>query len=195
MAADKYVPKTHPTASAPEALGAISTAYQRLFGHKPRPQELLVLAAHSSLETGRWKHMPCWNVAGLKASVSGPGYYFDAETFEVENGVRVKKVQHFRAYPSLDAGCFDWLSLLAHGYPDALVGARDGDVAAFVEGLWQGWGRGAKYFTEHFPVYSTGVRREFEWLRNLGLDLTDLTEPVGPGEVFYDEMMKQALDE
>lgn len=170
MAAEP-VPITRPTATPLEAVRAVLAAYRRLFERSPAWRELLILAAQSSHETGKWRSMPCYNVAGIKASVFGHAPFFEAMTTEHLNGRDVRLTQRFRAYHDLADGVFDWLSLLHRGYPQALEGAALGDVLEFVEGLWQGWGRGAKYFTAPFQTYSAAVRAHLAWLDSLGLEL------------------------
>lgn len=187
-----------PTATPLEAVRAVAAAYHRLFGRAPTWPELLILAAQSSHETGRWRSMPNYNVAGLKASVQGRARYFEALTTEYVTGPdgkpkAVKVMQRFRAYERFEHGVYDWLSLLHRGYPRALEAAREGDALEFVEGLLMGWGRGAHYFTAPFPAYSAGVRSNLAWLEGLAPDLhVDLADEP---ETFGEQLVDRVLDE
>ncbi len=179
----RLVPIVHPIITAPEAVRAVAEAYRRLFNRWPTQAELIILAAQSSHETNEWASAPGYNVAGLKASFSGVADYFEAWTTEYvdqPDGSKksVKVVQRFRSYPDLAAGMFDWLSLLSRGYPEAMKGARAGDVSAFVAGLLLGWGRGARYFTSPPEKYLSGVLARVAQISHLPLDYTTLTEPL-----------------
>ncbi len=187
MATGRLVPSTRPTATVPEAARAIAEAYERLFGRLPTQAELIILAAQSSHETAEWTAMPGYNVAGLKASLSGPHDYTELLTTEYlaqpdgsQKAVRI--VQRFRSYPSLEAGVYDWLSLLARGYPEAIEAARRGDLEGFVRGLQRGWGRGAKYFTSPFDAYLKAVRVRAEQISHWPIAWADIVGPGPSGE-------------
>ncbi len=179
----RLVPATRPTATVPEALRAVASAYERLFGRRPTQPELIALAAQSSHETNEWQAIPGYNVAGLKASLDGPHDYTELMTTEYvaqPNGTKkpVKIVQRFRSYPDLAAGIYDWLSLLSRGYPEAMAGAQQGDVEAMVRGLLKGWGRGAHYFTAPLVSYLAAVLARAEQLSHWPIAWADLCAPT-----------------
>lgn len=74
-------------------------------------------------------------------------------TWERENGVNVPQDGRFRAYPSAQDGCRDWLAKLQVRWPSAWKAAIEGDVPAFVHALAVGG-----YFTAPEADYRRQVQ-------------------------------------
>jgi hypothetical protein len=187
MATGRQVPYSEPKATVPEAIRAIAEAYQHVFDRWPNQAELVTLAAMSSHETAEWTKMAGYNLAGLKASVSGTHDYYNAKTFEYEpqpDGTKKKVVMylHFRSYATLQGGAVDFLDLLRRGYPKALAAAREGDIDAFVDGLTKGWGGKLSWFTAPKSQYLAAVKVRAQQISSWPIDYTQITEPYHVGE-------------
>ncbi len=184
MATGKPLPAKKTTATTEEAIRAVSDAFEVVFGERPPLGALLVLAAQSALETGRWKAMKNYNVAGLKASKSGPYDYAVYSTREVFNGKRVTLDQPFRAYATLAGGMIDWLVLIARKYAAALAKAMRYDPTGFAVEL-----KKAGYYTADAAEYAAGVRSLAAEFALLDLPWGDLCEAASYGSELMNRVM------
>lgn len=166
------------------ALGELVRAFEARFGRKPLEAEAKILWAGSSHETGKFKRLPNNGVAGVKPGAGWTGKVAVHRTHEVRDGVSEPVDDEFRAYDTVYDGFYDWFRLLDEGYPQALRSAEVGSVELYVEGLQQGWGRHAHYFTADPAAYLAGVWRN---LRELDSDYVvawaDLLAPAPKGDV------------
>lgn len=174
-------------ATAIEAFGALREACRRVLGREPTPNEALVLWAQSAHETAGWTRMPCWNPAGIKGSYKGA--YFEAMTTEGAGAKARRVLQRFRAYPDLPSGMADWLDVLKRGYPLALKGAAEGDIEAFTNGLLEGWGWSADYFTADPRAYLRATEAHARELGSLPVAWADLS----PGPTFGETLLARVL--
>ena len=159
-----------------EALRDLCVAFFALFGRHPTQSEATVLWAWLGHESGLFKRMVNNGPAGLKRGSKWKGDVAIHRTHEYVKGQKVPKDEPFRAYPTVYDGCYDALSVLRNGYPEALQGAARGDVEAFVSGLLEGWGRSADYFTAPEPLYRDAVERCLAQLVKLpGIPWAELT--------------------
>jgi hypothetical protein len=177
------------------ALAAIADAFVHVFGRRPTQSELCILWVQSAHETAGWKSVPNNNPAGIKA---GPGYQGDwrvAMTTEGKGADAKRVPQKFRAYATLDLGMRDWLDVLKRGYPEALEGARRGDLEAFVAGLLEGWKRSADYFTDDPAKYLTASGRWMLTLGSMPIAWADLCAPGPGGELLARELNAEGTGE
>jgi hypothetical protein len=149
------------------AFDAFCRAFFARNGRAPTRSEAKVLLAGAALETAFFTRCTNEGIAGVKASTSWQGDVAEHVTREFINGEWVKTKALFRAYATVYDGFADWLRLLSEGYPEALAGAAKGDPEAYVAGLLQGWGRGARYFNAPQAQYLAGV---WDNLRRLEAD-------------------------
>lgn len=136
-----------------EMKGAISRAYQSLYGKPPSAPMLDTLTAQSALETASGNKMYNYNFGGIKGA-SPTGETARYGTREVINGESVHIKDGFRAYRSLDDGARDFVSLLSRRYAPALEKADRGDVVGYAESL-----RSHGYYTAPVSEYASGLTR------------------------------------
>lgn len=136
-----------------EMKGAISRAYQTLYGKPPSASMLDTLTAQAALETASGQKMYNYNFGGIKGA-SPTGETARYGTREVINGESVHIKDGFRAYRSLDDGARDFVSLLSRRYAPALEKADRGDVVGYAESLRQ-----HGYYTAPVSEYASGLTR------------------------------------
>ncbi len=159
------------TATVTEALRALSDGHLEALGRRPTLARLLVLAACSALETGRWQRFNNWNVGGIKATDDWAGDVARYPTREVLGGKSVRLGQPFRAYASLAEGFADWCRLLAKRYAPALESADAYDPRGTVREM-----KRLRYFTADETEYADAVvsiAAEFGHLPMVWSDLCD----------------------
>lgn len=171
--AAKRTPVTYP-----EVVEGLRNAWGRVFGGKPKPESLYVLAAQWALETARGKSMYNFNCAGIKAGSEQLHTYYPttevvtraaAERFmknQTPNArVEVAKdegdltvtlrffpdneICRFRAYETLNDGCFDYLLLLQRRFALSWDPVVAGDPAEFSRAL-----KRQGYYTADEPKYT-----------------------------------------
>jgi hypothetical protein len=140
------------TATVTEALRALSDGHLEALGTRPTLARLLVLAACSALETGRWQRFNNHNVGGIKAAADYPGDFARYQTREVLGGKSVRLGQPFRAYPDLTTGFADWCRLLGTRYAPALARADAYDPRGTVREM-----KRLRYFTADETEYADAV--------------------------------------
>jgi len=156
--------------------GAVVQAWQRLWSEMPRRESVLVLLAHSALETGRWKSCHCWNLGNVKSRVGDGRDWTHYRCNEVEHGRVVwydppHPQTRFRAFRSLEEGTVDHLAFLRGNrrYAQAWPYVLAGEPRAFVREL-----KKAGYFTATLEPYENSVASIFYEYSNL------LTFPLRP---------------
>ena len=134
-----------------DALPANATEFvQKMLPHAQAAAEKLgvsvrAVLAHAALETGWGRHMPraangasSNNLFGIKAGASWDGAKARVATTEYENGVAVRRLDHFRAYNSPTAAFNDYADLIA-GNPRYAAALGHGDnVKGFASALQRG---------------------------------------------------------
>lgn len=118
-----------------------------------------IVAAHAALESG-WGQRPLRrsnggdsnNLFGIKANAQWRGDVTASTTTEYENGVALKKTEHFRSYPDQASAFRDYAQMLTDNprYHAALN--TGGDARAFAQGLARGG-----YATD--PAYADKLAR------------------------------------
>lgn len=137
---------------------ALSQSWQRVVGDNPTERALYLLLAHWSLETGGGSKMMNFNVGNKKARLNGSfGDFVVFRTWEILDGKRVDMDDAFRAYPTLDAGCDDYLKGLKTGnFSRAFPAIIAGDPVEFAHQL-----KLAKYYTASEDAYKKLMRARF----------------------------------
>lgn len=138
-----------------EAQALLSSAWSAVVGAPPSQDTAQLLTAHWALETDAGRAMPGHNFAGIKASPSAQGAFF--QTIEGRGATQREVRARFRVYDSPEAGARDYIQLLKTRYPSALEAARVGDIADFARALAAGG-----YFTADPAAYSAGLRKRRE---------------------------------
>jgi len=146
------------------AAAALKTAWEARFHESPRPEQLSVLVAQWSHETGGGHAMMNYNFGGIKGT--GPsGLTANYRTTEGFGDSERKITDQFRAYRGAAEGAGDYLKLLQDHFPGALDGARRGDPAGFVHALKKGG-----YFTDSEESYVKSVTALTAQARTAGYD-------------------------
>ncbi len=131
---------------------AIGRAYQTVNGHAASSKTLDMLTAQASLETGRGAQMYNYNFGGIKgAGPSGQTAHYN--TREVINGQSVHLQQGFRAYPSLDQGAVDYVTLMQTRFSSAMPAAERGDINGFASAL-----KSSGYYTAPESEYASALK-------------------------------------
>lgn len=174
------------TLSRSGAQVSLQAAFLQRFGRAPTRNELAMLLSQSEHETAGWTRMPNWNWGGVKAFKSWTGDFVQLKTTEGSGADAKRVLQPFRAYATAIDGCLDWLSVLAHGWPGALVAAASGIPSTYTHQLRYCGVRGA-YFTGSTDEYQTRLTANFErWKRELPPDaneaeLAQIAPKAAPG--------------
>ena len=161
--------------SGSEAATALKSAWQTTFHETPRPEQLSVLVAQWSHETGGGRAMMNYNFGGIKGT--GPsGLTAAYRTTEGYGDTERKITDHFRAYRAPGEGAADYLRLLKDRFPSALDAAGRGDAAGFVKALKNGG-----YFTGSLEDYTRSVTQLTAQARTEGYDAVGRSAPHAPG--------------
>jgi hypothetical protein len=157
----------------------LTAAWRALRVETPARESILILVAHSALETGHWKSCHCHNIGNVK-SVPGDGRdWTHFRCYEVEKGKVVwydppSPVTRFRAFRTLREGALDHLAFLMSRkrYAAAWQFVLDPDPKEFVRALWD-----AGYFTAEAEPVAQSVARIFAgYMRTLSFE----PAPVDP---------------
>lgn len=164
---DKPVERVQTNVSEPQMALAVIEAWKSMFGNPPSKEQVSMVLAQNSLETGARKSMWNYNVGNI-THVKGDGFDYQVspdwhyETSKDESGNTVrKKVTHqaqFRAYPNLNSGVKDYLHFLSGSkrYADAWQHMLHPDPVAYSKAL-----KAAGYYGADESVYTAGVKRLF----------------------------------
>lgn len=144
----------------PEALAVeLTAAWRALRDETPQRGSILVLMAHSALETGRWKSCHCWNLGNVKSKLDDGRDFTFFRCNEVINGKVVwfdppHPFTRFRAFRTLREGALDHLAFLMgmKRYAEAWPFVLNPDPDAFVHALKAGG-----YFTADPGPYAHAV--------------------------------------
>lgn len=156
--------------SGGEAASALKAAWESRFHESPRPDQLSVLVAQWSHETGGGRAMMNYNFGGIKGA--GPSGLTAAYRTTEGIGESERKItDQFRAYRGAHEGAADYLKLLDEHFPAALEATRRGDAAGFVQALKRGG-----YFTGSEDSYVKSVTALAAEARTAGYDAVGRTD-------------------
>ena len=148
----KRVDRVKTETSEAQMAQAVIEAWKKLFGNTPTKEQVGLVIAQNSLETGHRKSMWNFNVGNVTTDGKGQyDYYDDITTAEqIKPGVWKKMNLKYRAYPSLIEGVKDYLKLLSGPrYAKAWKHIMDPDPSAFSKAL-----KGAGYYTANEAPYT-----------------------------------------
>lgn len=160
---DKQVERVQTNVSEPQMALAIIEAWKSMFGSPPSKEQVSMVLAQNSLETGARKSMWNYNVGNI-THVKGDGFDYQTSPdwhYETDANGERKKVTHqaqFRAYPDLNSGVRDYLHFLSSSkrYADAWQHMVHPDPEAYSKAL-----KAAGYYGADESVYTAGVKRLF----------------------------------
>jgi hypothetical protein len=164
----------------PAALAVeLTAAWRALRAETPQRGSILLLIAHSALETGHWKSCHCWNIGNVKSVPNDGRDWTFFRCYEVEKGKVVwydppSPVTRFRAFRTLREGALDHLTFLMgrKRYAAAWEHVLEPDPKDFVRALWD-----AGYFTaDPEPVAHTVANIYAGYMRTLPFE----PAPVDP---------------
>jgi hypothetical protein len=123
---------------ADQAAQAISAAYERIEGSKPKPKILRLLLGQWALETGNGKFIHNFNYGNVKATANTPlvQYFRCSEILDGREQFFDPPDPHcaFAAYRNADDGAEAFIKTLKHR-PNWWNGLQTGTAEGFVEGL------------------------------------------------------------
>lgn len=138
--------------SEPQMAQAIIEAWRDMFGTVPAKEQVALVLAQNSLETGARKSMWNYNIGNITTNGKDSYDYFDdLKTDEqITPGVWKKMNLKYRAYPTLKDGAKDYLKLLSSKhYSNAWEHIKNPDPAAFSKALKQ-----SGYYTANEAPYT-----------------------------------------
>jgi hypothetical protein len=152
------------TVSEAQMAQAINEAWSELFGNHPTKDQVALIMAQNSLETGNRKSM--WNNNIGNITTNGEGnfdFYDDLTTDEqVQPGVWKKKNLKYRSYRSLKDGAKDYLKLLkSPRYAQVWQHLKNPDPIAFSKAL-----KGAGYYTANEEPYTKSIAKLYNQYSN-----------------------------
>lgn len=154
----KLVPTAPTRVTVSDLYAAIRRIWPALIADvTPTRQALVLICAHSALETGFWHACWCWNLGNFKHTTADGRDYFTIRHYEIQAGQTVwidPPNDPFIAFRDLDDGVSYYLSALRGRWRGAWPFLTDGDVAGFVHAL-----KIAGYYTASEISYRDGVDR------------------------------------
>jgi hypothetical protein len=167
MVAEELPPIRTPVLTEELAL-ALCSAYRMLEGVAPARDSIVLLLAHSALETGRWKSCMCWNLGNIKSKEGDGRSWTYFRCSEIIDGKEVffekpSPVARFRAFHTLTEGAIDHIAFLCRSqrYAKAWAEVVAGRPREFVRAL-----KAAGYFTAVEGPYEDNVANYFELFKN-----------------------------
>lgn len=146
--------------SAPQMAQAIIKAWNQLFGVTPTKEQVAMVLAQNSLETGNRKSMWNYNVGNITTDGKGSYDFFDdlPTDEQIQPGVWKKMNLKYRAYPSLNEGAKDYLKFLSSKkYSSAWQNIIKPDPVAFSKAL-----KSSKYYTANEAPYTKAITRLYK---------------------------------
>jgi len=165
--------------SEPQMMQAVIEVWRELFGFEPTKEQVSLVLAQNSLETGNRKSMWNYNVGNITTDGKGQFDYFDdLQTDEqVKPGVWEKKNLKYRAYPSLQEGVKDYLRFLSgKKYQGAFQHILQPNPTAFSKALKQ-----SGYYTANEAPYTSAISRLFKQIS--GGDSFELAQSGQAGKI------------
>lgn len=171
---------------------AIIGSWKQLFGNAPTKEQVGLVMAQNSLETGHRKNMWNFNVGNLTTDGKGTyDFYDDLTTKEqVKPGFWEQKNLKYRAYSSLVDGVKDYLKLLSgKRYSKAWDNIMHPDPVAFSKALKE-----SGYYTADEAPYTKNIASLYKQFGNSNSyekAMSGKVDPVMPGKpVDKDEFQK-----
>jgi hypothetical protein len=157
----REVPKTNTPVSDAQMAQAIINVWRRMFGTTPSREQVYLIMAQNSLETGpKRASMHNYNVGNIIVGGIDHDYFLGGDWMYADKSETQKKqiTQHFRAYDSLEDGVEDYLKLLSqsHRYATAWQHIMKPDIQAYSEALHE-----AGYYGEKADKYTAGLMGQF----------------------------------
>lgn len=150
---------------------AVSEAWNELFGSMPSKEQIALVLAQNSLETGNRKSMWNFNVGNITTDGKSQYNYFDDLTTDeqIKPGVWEKRNLKYRAYSSLKDGAKDYLRLLSgKHYSNAWQHIMTPDPIAFSKALKQ-----SGYYTANEAPYTKALNSLYnQYVRSKGTSET-----------------------
>ncbi len=145
----RQVPKTNTPVSDAQMAQAIINVWQRLFGTPPSKEQVYLVMAQNSLETGPGRQsMHNYNVGNIIVGNTDHDYFLGGDWMYSDKAETQKKkiTQKFRAYNSLEDGLTDYLRLLSESkrYAPAWQHIKHPDIQAYSKALHDAGYYGAK---------------------------------------------------
>lgn len=141
--------------SESQMISAISEAWNELFKTTPSKEQISLVLAQNSLETGNRKSMWNFNVGNITTDGKSQYNYFDDLTTneQIKPGVWEKRNLKYRAYDSLKDGAKDYLRLLSgKHYSNAWKHIMEPNPVAFSKALKQ-----SGYYTANEDRYTKAL--------------------------------------
>lgn len=187
-----FLPNVLTSINASDLSRALLTAWRDLWEETPKRETILVLLAHSALETGRWRACHCWNLGNIKSRVGDGRDWTFYRCNEVIGGKTVwfdppDPTCRFRAFRTLTEGAVDHLAFLRgmKRYALAWPLAVAGDPYGFVREL-----RAGGYFTAPLDPYEHAVASIFRQYAN---DLPAFDDEPPPDRTALDESERDRI--
>ena len=154
------VEKRKTPVSDSEMSDALVYAWKELFKTTPTQEQIALVMAQNSLETGARKSMWNYNVGNLTTTENSSYKYFDTlKTKEqIEPGKWVESYLKYRAYDSLKEGALDYLKFISgKRYANAWQHILNPNPQAFSKEL-----KRSKYYTANESEYTKGITSLYE---------------------------------
>ena len=143
---------------------AVIEAWEQLFGNTPTKQQVGLVMAQNSLETGHRKSMWNYNVGNITTDGTGVYDYFDDLTTseQIKPGVWKKMNLKYRSYPTLMEGVKDYLRFISgKRYSKAWQNIMDPDPVAFSKALKE-----SGYYTANEAPYTKNIVQLYSKFNN-----------------------------
>jgi hypothetical protein len=150
------VPRVRTQVSESQMAHAFIESWKQLFHTEPTKEQISLLMAQNSLETGNRKQMWNFNVGNITTNGKGSYDFFDdlPTDEQIQPGVWKRMNLKYRAYPSLVDGAKDYLKLLSgKSYSNVWSNIVNPNPVAFSKALKQ---RG--YYTANEAPYTKGLK-------------------------------------
>lgn len=139
---------------------ALIGAWKVLFNSEPTKEQINMVLAQNAIETGHRKSMWNYNVGNITTSGNGSFNYFDDLTTseQIKPGTWEKRNLKYRAYPSLQAGAYDYLKFLSgKKYAGAWAHIMNPNPVAFSKALKQ-----IGYYTANEADYTKQLKSVYD---------------------------------
>jgi len=147
--------------SESEMASAIISGWEQLFNKKPTKEQVSLILAQNSLETGHRKSMWNFNVGNITTDGKGEYNYFDDLTTSEQSspGHWEKANLKYRAYPTLEEGVLDYLKFLSQSkrYGSAWQHIINPNPEEYSKAL-----KAAGYYTADEAPYTKGLVSLFD---------------------------------
>jgi hypothetical protein len=137
------VPRIKTDVSESQVAQAIIEAWKELFKKEPSKDQVSLILAQNSLETGNRKSMWNYNIGNIKGNPkdnSSSDFFYLKAPEQISPGNWKNLDMAFRAYPTLKDGVIDYIKLLSTSsrYSDAWKHILNPDPVAFSKALKKG---------------------------------------------------------